>query len=459
MTAPAAVNAADAPPASWRETLSRLLTLAWPIVLARIGLMSMGLVDSIAVGRFSARELGYHALGWAPTAIVVTTGVGLLLGAQVVTARRVGEGRSEMTGAVLRRGLVYAFWIGVVTTAALALGGPTLMRSLGLEPDLARGAGRALQVFALSLTPVLLGETLIFWLEGLGRPRPGMWAMLAANIVNLALNLVLVTGSFGLPALGAVGAGWATFGARLTLFGALAFYVLRMPDARAHGVFAPTPREPEAAREQRRVGYGAGASWFVEAGAFVGMNVVAGWLGAVQVAAWAVFLNYSAMVFMLPLGLSGATAVLVGNAFGAGDRRAVVRAAVTGAGVVTVLATVIALLTVPAAGLVASAYATDPVLIAAAAAALVFTAAFFPPDALQAVMAQASRARGDVLIPTLIHVVCYAGLMLPLGWWLAHRAGHGLRGCLEAVLLASYVAGGLQAIRFAWTSRRTAGRA
>ncbi len=438
----------------WRADLRRLLTLAWPIVLARLGLMTMGLVDALTVGRFSSRELGYHALGWAPTAIVVTTGVGLLMGVQVMAARRVGEGRPEATGEVLRRGLAYAAVMGLASTLVLAAFGPAMMTMAGLEPELARGSGRALRVFALSLLPVMVGEALTFWLEGLGRPRPGMWAMLAANVVNLGLALLLVPGTFGLPALGAVGAGWATFGARTTLVLALAVYVLRMGDARARGLFTRAPHDREAEREQRRIGYGAGASWFVEAGAFVGMNFVAGWLGALQVAAWAVFLNFSALVFMLPLGLSGATAVLVGNAHGAGDRRGVMRAATTGFAVVTVLASGVALLTVPSARLIAGAYATEPALVTLAAGALAWAGVFFVPDALQAVAAQASRARGDVLIPTGIHVVCYAGLMLPLGWWLAHPAGRGLRGCLEAVIVASFAAGALQVARFVWTTRQ-----
>lgn len=451
-----AAVAAERRVGGWRADLSRLLNLAWPIVLARLGLMTMGLTDAVVVGRFSPRELGYHALGWAPTAIVVTTGVGLLMGVQVMAARRVGEGRPEATGAVLRRGLSYAAGIGLISTVVLAAIGPALMGVAGLEPDLARGSGRALRVFALSLAPVMLGEALTFWLEGLGRPRPGMWAMLMANLVNLALVLLLVPGSFGLPALGAVGAGWATFGARTTLMLALGLYVLRMGDVRMRGVFARPPRDPGAEREQRRIGYGAGASWFVEAGAFVGMNFVAGWLGALQVAAWAVFLNFSALVFMFPLGLSGATAVLVGNAHGAGDRRGVVRAATTGFAVVSLLATVIALVVMPSARLIAGAYATDPALITLAAGALAMAGVFFIPDALQAVAAQASRARGDVLIPTGIHVVCYAVLMLPLGWWLAHPAGRGLRGCLEAVIVASFAAGALQVARFFWVTRQRA---
>lgn len=107
-----------------RTVLRDLLALAWPVVLARIGIMVMGLTDAIVVGNFSSEELAFHTLAWTPTAIVVTTAVGLLLGVQVMTARRLGEGRRDEAGAVLRRGLVYALWLGGGSMIGLMVLGP-----------------------------------------------------------------------------------------------------------------------------------------------------------------------------------------------------------------------------------------------------------------------------------------------------------------------------------------------
>src|SRR4030095_2799785 len=110
---------------------------------------------------------GYHALGWAPTSVVLTMVVGLLVGVQVMTARRIGEGRRDLTGAVLRRGLVYGLWIGLASTVVLALAGPPFLHAIGLEKDLADGASRALLVFSLSLPGYALSVLASFWLEGL----------------------------------------------------------------------------------------------------------------------------------------------------------------------------------------------------------------------------------------------------------------------------------------------------
>lgn len=442
------------PTGSWPTVAGRLWRLSWPIVLARIGIMTMGLTDAMVVGRFSARELGYQALGWAPTAIILTTGVGLMTGVQVMAARRIGEGRPDLTGAVLRRGLVYGGLVGLACTMLTGFGGPAFLRALGLDRDLVAGASRVLWVLSLSLAPYLMSIALSFWLEGLGRPGPGLWSMWAANGVNLALNLWLVPGGLGVAAMGAVGAACATVASRTAILVFLAVYVARDPSSRGLGVFGRPAPDPRASAEQRRVGYGAGASYFVEAGAFAGMNIVAAWISPLAVAAWSIVLNVTAMVFMVPLGLAGATAVLVGSAWGAGDRRGVVRAAVVGCGVSGGVGIAVSLAVWPTARWVAGAYATDPSLIALAGAALALAAGFFMPDAVQVVAAQALRARGDVVVPTVTHTASYAVLMLPLGWALAHPAHLGLTGVMWAVIVASWLAAGLLVARFVQLARR-----
>jgi MATE family multidrug resistance protein len=432
--------------------LAELLRLAGPVILSRLGIMAMGLTDAVVVGRHSAVELGYHALGWAPTMTVLTTAVGLLFGVQVLTARRIGEGRTGDTGEVLRRGVVYAFWIGVASAALLYFGGPPLLRVLRLEPDLAAGASRVLQVFALSLAPYLVSVACSFFLEAMSKATPSMIAMWAANGVNLALNLLFVPGGGGVPG-GAVGSAWATFGARLFLMLALLAYIATMPEARALGIFRKPARDPAAAGEQRRIGYAAGASYFVEVAAFAGMSIVAGWLGGLAVAAWSVVLNVSAIVFMGPLGLGTATAVMVGRAYGARDSRGVARAGALGLASAGVLTGVVALVVWPGAHLISGLYARDPALVALAASGMALAALFFVADGLQVVAANALRARGDVWVPTAMHVTSYAVVMLPLGWALALPAGMGLAGIVWAVIIASLISAAFLVGRFAWLAR------
>ena len=435
-----------------RQTLRELTHLAWPVVMARLGIMTMGLTDAIVVGHYASRELAYHSLAWAPSSVVLTTAVGLMMGVQVMTARLRGEGRGEEVGAVLRRGLVYALQIGVISMIGLLLLGPFGMVHMGLEDGLAEGAAPVLMIFALSMPAYLISVAAQFFLEGLHRPKAGMVAMWVANAVNLALNIVLVPDLLGLGVDGAAASAWATFGARTALAVFLAIYILRLPEARAWGLFAKPRRDRSVEVEQIRVGIGAGSSNFIEVGAFAAMTLFAGQLGAAETASWAVVINVSAIVFMVPMGLSSATAVLVGRAYGAGDKAGVMRGGLAGIGVVTVLAFIIAIGLWLAARPVVSAYTSDPAILAIAAPALVLATLFFVADAQQVVAAQANRAAGDVVWPTLMHLLSYGIIMIPLGWWLAHRMG--VNGLVWSVIVASVISGVLLTGRFLRVAKR-----
>ena len=435
-----------------RASLKDLLHLAWPVVLARIGIMTMGLTDAIVVGNFASRELAFHSLAWAPHSIIVVTAVGLLFGVQVMTARMLGEGRREEVGAVLRRGLAYALQLGVAACIALIFVGPWALQQINLEAGLAEGAGPALIVLALSMPAYLVSVAAQFFLEALGRPKPGMVAMWVANGVNLALNLLLVPDLLGLGVDGATASCWATFWARAALAVFLVVYIVRLPEARALGVFNRPRPDPAAAREQRKIGYGGGSSYFIEVAAFAAMTFFAGQLGANETAAWAIVLNVSAIVFMVPMGLSSATAVLVGRAHGAGDGRGVLRAGLVGVGVVTALTLMVALIVWPTAYVMAGAYSRDPALLAIAAPALVLATLFFVADGIQVVAAQANRAAGDVWWPTIMHFVAYSLIMMPLGWWFAHEIG--VNGLVWAVIIASLVSSVLLTGRFVRVARR-----
>ncbi len=439
----------------WRRDLSALLRLTGPVAAARLGVMAMGLTDALVVGRYSAAQLGYQALGWTLPAVAMVGAMGFLSGVQVMTARYLGQGRPELTGAVFRRGLGYALALGLGMGALLMAFGPPMLHALRLAPGLADGAAGPLRIFAASLPAILIAFCAGAFLEAVGKARVSMTLMWTANLVNLGLDLLLVPGSLGLPALGAAGAAWATFGARAFLAAALLAYVLRMKSARSLGLFERISDQPGAAAQQRRLGYGAGASQLVESAAFSGMNLVVGAIDALTVAGWAVVLNFTAIVFMTPLGMSVACAVLVARAQGAQDEAGVRRAAILGFWTAAAYGLAAAALAIPLRGAIASAYAGDPALVAAASGAIGLAALFLCPDAVQVVAAQALRARGDVLAPTLTHIVSYALLMLPLGWFLSVRMHQGLNGAVLAVILASLMSAGLLLARFWMLERRS----
>ncbi len=435
-------------------TLPTLLRLAGPVMASRLGIMAMGLVDTVCVGRYSATELGYHALGWGPTGIVLVVAIGLLGGVQVVSSQLIGEGRASETGAVLRRGLVYAFWLGIAAAVLLAGAGPWFIHHIGLAPGLADGAAPVLRVFALSLLPILIADSGIFWLEAHGKPSRGMAAMWAANAVNLALNLWLVPGHSPFPIAGAVASAWATAVSRVALLAFVAALILGWRDARGFGVLARPAPDPAAGPRMRRVGYANALSHFIEVSAFNGMTLFAGWLGATAVATWAIVINFAALVFMIPLGLATATGVLVGRAHGAGDRAGVRRAGTLGFGTALALTLTVCLGVALFSGDLAAGYTRDPAVRIAAAAALLLSCGFFVGDGLQVIGAQSLRSQNDIWMPTVTHFVSYTLVMIPCAYVFGFVWGGGVPGIVWALIVASVVSAGLLGARFAWVVRR-----
>jgi MATE family multidrug resistance protein len=336
----------------------------------------------------------------------------------------------------------------------LSLGGPPFIHALGIEQSLADGASRVLHVFAWSLPAYLVATVCIYFLEALERPLPGMVFMWVANGVNLVVNLWLVPGHSGFPIEGAEASAWSTFVARTALVLGLLIFIARMPEAKALGVFRKPVDGPAAAREQRKIGYGSGASMFIEVGAFAAMTLIAGRIGGLEAAAWSVVLNVAAIIFMGPLGLSSATAVLVGRAYGAKDSEGVVRSGLLGFGVTAVLSLIIVAVIWPGAGLIGGSYSSDPGLLALAIPALVLSCLFYTTDGLQVVAAQALRARGDVWLPTGFHLASYGAVMLPLGWVFAEHLKLGVNGLVWAVIVASAVSCAFLVGRFLYLARR-----
>jgi len=336
----------------------------------------------------------------------------------------------------------------------LGFGGPPALAALGLKGRLAAGASGPLEVLAASLPFFAISSAAASWLEGLGRMTPPMVLMWVANGLNLALDLVLVPGGLGLAPMGASGAALATFSSRTFLAVATVGYAFGMKDARRFGVWdKPAPSRALAA-EQRRIGYGAGVSSLAEMASFSSMNIVAGWIGALTVAGWSVTLNVAAIIFMVPLGLSTATGVMVGKAYGARNAPALRRAALLGFAVTAVFGVAIGFLVWPLAPRIAPLYTADPTAVALATGALALACLFFLPDAMQVVVAQALRARGDVVAPSCTHLASYVLVMMPLAYWLAIPQGWGLDGIMVAAIVASYLSAALLLGRFWLVDRR-----
>jgi MATE family multidrug resistance protein len=439
-----------------RAAFAALFRLSWPVIGSRVGIQVMSLIDTIVVGRYSSAELGYLMLGlslfWVPAA----TSWGLSMGMQVKTAHFLGAGDLHRIGAVFQRGIAYALVLGLTFMALLTVAGVGFLDAFE-GPAMAHGAQLPMIVFALSMPAFLLTVAISQFLEALSRTRDILIATLLANAFNIVLLLMLVPGQFtffGIHFSGAMGAATATAVARLAQAAGLLIHVLRLKEAKAFDLLGRQERDAEGAAEQRHVGYATGAAYFIETAAFAGMALFAGRFSAEAVASWAIVLNFASVVFMVPMGLSAGCSVLVGKAYGAGDREGLACfgrvSFMAAAGFMALVVLGVAF----GAGLIARLYTHDPALIPVVRDGLRLSCFFFIPDGLQVVAAQALRARKDVIAPTIIHYVSYGVIMLPLGFLFCLTLGWGVAGLIWAVVVASAISGPFQTGRFLWLDRK-----
>ncbi len=406
-----------------------MLRLALPVVVAQVGLMAMGVVDTLMVGRVSANALAAVALGNLYFLVVIVPCSGTLMVLDPIVAQAVG---AEDRGGVARgvqRGLVLAILLATVTSIAL-LPVRYVLELMHQPPALVPISASYVLISILGVFPYLGFVVLRQSLQALGEVRAMVRVIIIANVTNAALNWVFVYGHLGMPAMGAPGSAWATVVARwlmLVLLLAAGWRRLR-PSLR------PWRKETlhlAPLLAMLRLGIPIGLHQGVELGAFAAIGVLMGVLGTRELAAHQVAINLASLTFMVPLGVGAAAAVRVGHATGAGD----VEGARQGAGAALVVGTCFMLgaaaimLLFPRA--IAALYTNDAPVIALAAALIPIAGVFQVFDGIQAVCAGVLRGLGDTRIPFLMNVTGFwlagfpvsvaLGFYTPLGaiglWW------------------------------------------
>jgi MATE family multidrug resistance protein len=291
----------------------------------------------------------------------------------------------------------------------------------------------------------------------MGRLAPIVTTIVVANLANVVLNWVLIFGKLGLPAMGAVGAGIATTISRWFL--AIMMVVVGWPVLRDHlRPLRPEIRLAAPLRRMAAIGVPIGLQHSLEGGAFIVVALMLGSIGAVQMAAHQVAINLAALTFMVPLGISGAAAVLVGQAVGRADpvsaRRSAGAALILGGGVMCISALVF--LTIP--GLLARLYTIDASVVAVAAMLIPVAGVFQVFDGLQVVSIGVLRGVGDTRTPMIVAAVGYWLVGVPVSAWLGFRAGMGAVGLWWGLVVGLAAVAVTLLIRVAIRVRRDLGR-
>ncbi|MEW5737898.1 MAG: MATE family efflux transporter [Myxococcota bacterium] len=424
------------PPAVREGELVGLWRLALPLALAQMGQALMGLVDTAVLGRVSAEAQAAAGLGNSLTFTVSYFGMGVMLALDPLVAQAVGA-RDE---ARARTWLWQGTWLAGVVAVPLMLAVavlPTLLAPFGVEPALAAGAGEYMRWRVPGVPLLLLFIGARSYLQGVGRPAATFWAMVLANIANLALDVLLVFGAGPIPALGVTGAAIAT-----TVCTGLQYVVLLLALRRAP---EGTQRRPDKARltQAAALGLPIGLHFLAESGLFSLAGVLAGRLGAQAVAAHQVVLTTASVTFCVAVGIGSAAATRVGWGVGAKDTRAARRAGFTAfASVVGFMCiTSLIFLTFPRA--LGGVLSTDSAVIDVVVTLFVVAAVFQVSDGVQAVGAGALRGAGDTRFTLWANLVGHWLIGLPVAVLL------GVKGSLGVVGLWWGLSAGLTAVAVA----------
>jgi len=403
-----------------------LVRLAVPVTTVQVGLMLMGVVDTIVVGHVSAPEMAAAALGTLYIMGLAVFGMGTLWSLDPIVAQAMGAKDHDAAALGVQRGLVLAGVLGVLMTL-LCLPAGHVFQALRQPPEVVPRAAAFVWMSAPSMIPLVAFVALRQSLPAMKRMKAIVITIAVGNLVNLGLNFVFVFGHLGSPAMGAVGSALSSTIGRwiqLALLLGLARGALRP-------VLRPIRREALAAgpfARTLRLGLPIGIQASVEFTTFAAISVFAGWFGAAALAGHQVALNLASLTFMVPAGLANSASVLVGHAIGEGDvphaRRVAASALLLGTAFMALVATVFLLVPRP----FAHAWTSVPSVVAIAATLIPIAGVFQVFDGAQVVSAGILRGAGDTHAAMIANVLGFWLVGIPVSLALGFGAHHGVSG-------------------------------
>ncbi|MEE4273128.1 MAG: MATE family efflux transporter [Thermoanaerobaculales bacterium] len=430
-----------------RADIRAMVRLAVPVVVVQVGMMLFGVVDTMVVGRLSSQALAAVALGHVAVITVSSFGVGVILGLDPLLNQALGARDRNAFRRSVQRGIALAGMLMVPTTLLLLpIGG--VLALLGQPPETVPLATAYAHISIPGMLPFYGWVVFRLALQAMGRLRPIVATVIAVNLFNLVADWALVFGAGPIPQLGPIGSAWASTIARTLLF--VVIFVIDRED------LGPLLRFDREAFRWRplvrtiRLGLPIGFHLQLEIIAFSVIAVLMGGLGTTTMAAHQVAINLASLTFMVPLGVSQATAVRVGNAIGAGDSGGARRAASSGLLLGAGFMTLTGLLFIGAPTALARAYTSVNEVLVLAAALIPIAGFFQVVDGLQVVAAGVLRGAGDTRAPLVVNLLGFWLIGLPTSLVLGFTLDFGPRGLWWGLVAGLTAVATFLLIRVAW---------
>ena len=436
--------------------IRRTLHLAAPVMIGHLAVFSMNFVDTVMSGRLPNKDVALAALGiggaiWS--AMLMFT-LGTLMATQPSVAQLDGAGHRAEAGSYTRQ----VFWVALALSVpfwAICFFSEPILAGFKIDPVIIPTAAGYLRALSWGAPGICFIFLLRFFSEGTGYTRPTMFYGVLGALLNIPLNYVLMFGKLGFPAMGTVGCGIASaIVIWLSLF-MLLVYVGWHKHFKSFALFSrlDAPDWSQIA-DHLRVSLPIAISIFVEGSLFVGAALLIGRLGPVPAASHLIAMNFSALAFMIPVGLSSAISIRVGNAIGRNEPGAARYAGLIGIVIVLGFQTISASAMLIFPEIIVSIY-TDDTMVAPLAASLLFYAAIFQySDGIQICAAGALRGYKDTRVPMIYTIISFWIVGMTLGYYLTFSVEMGPAGMWIGMIAGLSVAAVLMLGRFQRSSMR-----
>ena len=397
------------------------MRILWPILITQILLYSMNMIDTMMSGRASVDDLAGVAIGssfWAP----VSTGInGILLAVTAIVANLIGADEKEKVHNTVMQAMYIAVGIAVIVLFSGLFFLDDLLRVMDLTPDVHHIAYHYLAGLSTGIIPLFLFSVLRNFIDAQGLTKVSLYVISLSLPLNVFFNYSLIFGNFGFPELGGIGAGYATAITYWLIFFITVFMIFKVEVLAAFKLFRKMAvPSPAVMMHHLKIGIPIGVLLFVETSIFSLMTLLIGIMFTTDIiAANQIVLNFTTMLFMLPLSISMAMTIVIGFSAGGGRFRDARRYKIMGLTTSLALISTTSLLLYIFREQISYFYTNDPAVVAIASPLLLFAIIYQVSDALQALFQGVLRGYKDVFIPSIIAVISYWFVGLTAGYFLA----------------------------------------
>ncbi len=404
------------PVAAVNAEITALWRLSWPVMIGQLATVGMGVADVAMTGHVSAAELAAVSLGASVWSIILVTVIGTMMAINTVVAHEVGAARFDRIPHVVRQALWKGLGVGLIA-CLLANLSTLVFDHIGLTADVNANASMFIHVISLGMPAFACFRALYGYTASINQTKPVMVIAIMGLLFNVFVNWLLVFGNWGMPKLGGIGCAVATALGMWLMLGAMLAWIRIAPAYRQTYPFThwEWPNWPEIA-SMLRLGVPIGVTYLAEVSAFGVVALLIARFGVVQVSASQIALNFSSLLFMVPLSFGIGMVARVGQALGEGDPVRARFVSWVGVGMSLAFALLSAVLVTLFRWEIARAYTSDPAVQALCAHLLLFAALFQLSDATQVATSSAIRGYKVTRQPMQIQLLAFWGFAIPVGY-------------------------------------------